>query len=267
MIILDGKTLQKELSLNQKERFQRLGKKCLLVIVSVGENQESEIYIRHKIKYGEDLGVLVKRLEFSENISFDDLKSEINKLNNDEGVSGIIIQLPAGDFKAEKLIVLIDPKKDVDGFNKNCFVRPATARGVEELLSFYKIGIKSKKAIVVGKSLVVGKPIAEFLRNFGANVKVFDRESINIKEEAKNSEILVFATGAVKFFNCDYIGDNLPVVIDVGISKGEDGKVCGDTDFRLCLDKVSAMTPVPGGVGPMTVWALFENLYELAVES
>lgn len=263
MKILDGKKVQEEIFLNQKDKFKALGRKAVLVIVSVGENFESEIYIKHKIKYGEALGVEVRRLQLPMGISFVDLKEKIEGLNRDSDVSGIIIQLPAGNFVAEDLVALVHPKKDVDGFNKESSVKPATARGVEKLLDFYNITIENKKTVVLGDSLIVGTPLAKFLKDAGAEVKVLNRESENIKRETKGADILVFATGAINFFNCDYLGDNLPTVIDVGISRGKNGKVCGDTDFGSCLEKIGALTPVPGGVGPMTVWALFENLYSL----
>ncbi len=263
MIILDGNKARETLFESQKKKFGDLKNPKKLAIISVGENFESEIYINRKIEYGGRLGVGVLRLSLPESFGFLEFKKTINELNLNEKIGGIIIQLPVGNFSAETVVDLIDPKKDVDGFSSKKIIPPATGRGVMALLDFYKVKVFGKKAVIVGDSLVAGRPIAELLEKNGAEIKICNRQTENIKEETQKAEILVFATGNERFFGCDYLGENKPVIVDVGIKRSKDGKIYGDTDFYSCSDKISALTPVPGGVGPMTVWALFENLYDL----
>lgn len=260
------------------ERVKALKTKPILAILQIGNKEESNIYIEQKKKFGESIGVNVKHICFDENVSLDVLKKEINKLNVDKKVNGIILQLPTPpNFDFQSAINIIDPKKDVDGLTvtqrdllfagKNCFV-PATAQGILSLLNFYNISVSSLKVAVLGRSRLVGTPIAQVLKNSGAIVTVCHSKTENTKKITKTSDLIIVAVGNIHMVDASYISSG-QVIIDVGIntiagSHLEDEmpykKISGDVAFEAVLPKVSAISPVPGGVGPMTVLSLFENV-------
>ena len=281
--ILEGKTLNKKIREELAEEVKQLSFVPCLVIFQVGDKNESNLYIEKKKEFGEKIGVEVKHLKFSENISQEDLENEIKKANDDDSVQGIIVQLPLPlNLDKEKIIESINPKKDADGLTptnlKNLTEReeiaviPATARAVLNLFEYYGIDPSAKKVAVFGRSSLVGKPIALALSNLNANITVCHSQTENSEEIARDSDILIVAIGKPKFINQNFVNEK-QIIIDIGINtiqgeKMEDEieisrKVVGDVDFEEVKDIVSAITPVPGGVGPLTVASLFQNLLDL----
>lgn len=294
-IILDGKKARVFYTSLLKERILKIAKKPALAIIQIGNREESSAYINQKKKFAEEIGVGVLHLNFLENISEKDVISKIDELNKDDDINGIILQLPIPEnLNKEKIINTINYKKDTDGLTKENLERrttnqgsivPATARGVLELLNFYNIEIKNKKVAVLGRSELAGSPIAFVMEKAGAEVTVCNSQT-PIEEEkkiTKNSDIVIIAIGKPEFLNKDFISQNKQqVVVDVGInsvfgdkngfSKNADVKLLeevktvkrlvGDADYRNIIDLVSAISPVPGGVGQMTVLGLFENLID-----
>jgi methylenetetrahydrofolate dehydrogenase (NADP+)/methenyltetrahydrofolate cyclohydrolase len=294
-IILDGKKARVFYTSLLKERILKIAKKSSLAIIQIGNREESSAYINQKKKFAEEIGVSVSHLNFSENVSEKDVISKIDELNKDDDINGIILQLPIPEnLNKEKIINTINYKKDTDGLTKENLERrttnqgsivPATARGVLELLNFYNIEIKNKKVAVLGRSELAGSPIAFVMEKAGARVTVCNSQTL-IEEEkkiTKNSDIVIIAIGKPEFLNKNFISQNKQqVVVDVGInsvfddkngfSKNADTKLLeevktakrlvGDVDYRNIIDLVSAISPVPGGVGQMTVLGLFENLID-----
>ncbi len=283
MKILDGKVVRDQMADNLSSIIYHLSSKPKLVIIQVGDNPESNTYIGQKVKFGERIGAIVDLQKFPADISQDQLSSNLQQLNSDPSVHGIIIQLPISEhLDKDKLIELIDPKKDVDGLtitnqklleeNNPQAVIPATAKGVISILNFYKVPIKGKKITVVGRSKLVGKPVAEILANMGAHITVCHSQTLDLKQETRNADIIVVAVGKPNLIGKEHVSPN-QVVIDVGInvidSKPDElstithkRSLVGDVNFAEVSQIVSAITPVPGGVGPMTVASLFENLLE-----
>lgn len=245
-----------------------------LAIVQVGNNAESSIYIEQKKKFAVALGVVVDHVRLPDSVTQGDVAAKVAALNSDAKVHGVIIQLPipAGLDKHE-LINMIDPGKDVDGLtdaNQAALdagapnLVPATAKGVLALLDFYKIDVKGKKAAVFGRSRLVGHPTAELLRMRGADVTIFHSKSVYPQEVSRKADILVAAIGRPNHIGVDFVRESGVVVVDVGISSVGDAdderRVCGDVDFKAVSPRAAAISPVPGGVGPMTVLSLFDNL-------
>jgi methylenetetrahydrofolate dehydrogenase (NADP+)/methenyltetrahydrofolate cyclohydrolase len=282
MILLDGKKISLEGQDVLKARIKDLGFSPTLAIVQVGKNERSDAYIQAKIKFASAIGAKVMVREFDESTDEQKLFFEIDRLNKDRGVNGIIVQLPVPEqYNRFNLIESIDPEKDVDGLtSKNLKkllentsgILPATAKGVLSLLQAYKIDVTGKKVVVVGRSIIAGKSIALLLLNNNATVTVCHSRSSEISEATKNAEIIVSAVGRPKFINKDYLGRG-QIIVDVGISviSGEKleeevpGKtIVGDVDFEYASKVAEAISPVPGGVGPMTVLSLFENLIRVS---
>jgi len=260
MLILDGKKARDFYAEKLAAKIRTLGFSPCLAIIQVGDNASSTAYIEQKKKFGAKIGADVIHMKFPTNISFDELKKEISALNVDKNTHGIIVQLPLPEHIDKiSLINLISPNKDVDGLTQNTKFIPATALGVKSLLDFYKIEVKDKEIAVLGRSMLVGTPTAKLLESFGAYVAVCHSKTENTREITKNSDIIVIAVGKARLIDETYIGKNRPVVVDIGLSK-HDGRLSGDVDFEKVNTLVSAITPVPGGVGPMTVLSLFENL-------
>ena len=291
--ILDGrivrdkiaKKLEKEITLWARGPQ---GRRPKLVIIQVGDLAESNTYIRQKILFGEKIGCLVDHLKFDEHISQKNLQTTISELNTDPSVTGIIVQMPIpAHLDKDEIIEAIDPKKDVDGLtstnlkllweNRSGGFTPATTKGILELLDSYKIPVSGKKVVVIGRSFLVGKPTALAFLNRDATVTICHRETRNLKLETRNADILIVAVGKPNLITKDYVRKN-QVVIDVGINvigntKQETGnkkpetepvgrKLVGDVDFDSVKTVIAAISPVPGGVGPLTVASLFENLLE-----
>lgn len=275
MKILDGKVVRDAISAELLAKIRAFSEKPKLVIFQVGDRSDSNSYVRQKILFGEKIGVVVELKKYPENISEDFLLSEIGKANKDKSVHGIIVQLPLpAHILRHNIIEAVVPEKDVDGLtSKNMelllegrpnFV-PATAKGIISLLEYYRIPIAGKKAVVVGRSLLVGKPAALILLAKNATVQICHRQTSNLEEETKKADILVVACGKAGLIGKEHISPG-QIVVDVGINeiKTADGgrKISGDVNFEEVKNVVGAISPVPGGVGPMTVASLFENLFQ-----
>ncbi|MFA6227341.1 MAG: bifunctional 5,10-methylenetetrahydrofolate dehydrogenase/5,10-methenyltetrahydrofolate cyclohydrolase [Candidatus Paceibacterota bacterium] len=267
--ILDGKKVRDFLSEKLKEKIAKMGKKPKLVIFQVGNDERSSVYIKQKKIFGEKIGFDVEYIQLENTASEGEIISKINQKNADENVSGIIVQMPLPvNFNAVKIIDTIRPEKDADGLTsaniKKFFVNdktaivPATAKGIISLLDFYEIEIAGKKVVVVGRSLIAGRSIANVFLNRDATVTICHSKTKDLKEETKSADILVVAVGKAEFIKRDFVREE-QVIIDVGINKMKNG-ICGDVDFENVSKIVSAISPVPGGVGPMTVISLFENI-------
>ena len=292
--ILYGAPVREKIKADLIKRIEGLEKKPVLVIVQVGDRPDSNIYIRNKIKFGEEVGAEV-RLEKLNIERLNDSEKEvleiIERLNKDENVNGIIVQLPLpAGFNTEKVVASVSKSKDADGLvgsegGGEMVVTPATARAVMRLLDFYKVEVRGKKAAVIGRSRLAGGPIARSLEEAGAEVYVCHRETPNIPDICRGADIIVSAAGQPNLVTKDYVKEG-QVVIDVGINKvsneiipstpltlsgelertdqkSEKQKLVGDVAFYEVEPIVSAITPVPGGVGPLTVACLFENLIDL----
>jgi methylenetetrahydrofolate dehydrogenase (NADP+)/methenyltetrahydrofolate cyclohydrolase len=260
-MILDGKKLQKKRFRELKKKVAQKKHKPVLVIIQVGNKKESSIYIRQKIKFGKKLGVGVEHYQLKRTVEFDFLKKLIGDFNDDPEVSGIIVQLPLPKkFDSKKVVNLVDPKKDVDGLVKNSKFIPATARGVLTLLKENNIKLKNKKVTVLGRSFLVGGPIAKLMKSKGAQVTVCHSKTKNNREKSQKADILITATGKPKLVKKNWTNSS-QVIVDVGITKTKNG-LSGDVDFEAVNKDVKAISPVPGGVGPMTVLSLFENLVD-----
>ncbi len=269
MKILDGKKVRDFIAAKIQSELKKLSTAPKLVIVQVGDNESSSVYIKQKKIFGEKLGFRVEHMKFNKEIKESDLLAEIKKLNSDKSVNGIIIQLPLPkNFDKISILEAINSEKDVDGLNsknmrlflenrKDGFV-PATTKGIISLLDFYKVGIEGKKVTVIGRSFLVGKPTATAFLNRSGTVTVCHRKTKNLKDEVKKADIVVVAAGSPGLIKKSFVKSG-QIIIDVGITKVGD-KVVGDVDFKSVSKVVKAITPVPGGVGPMTVVSLFENL-------
>jgi len=260
MLLLDGKVARDFYAQILSAKIRTLGFSPTLAIIQVGDNPSSTTYIKQKKNFAEKIGATVEHIQFSADVSFEEIKTKIHLLNGNSHIHGIIVQLPLSEnLDKMSVINLILPSKDVDGLAKNTKFVPATARGIKALLDFYHIEVAGKKVAMLGRSTLVGAPTAYLLENSGACVIVCHSKTTDTRDITRDSDIIVVAIGKSKLIDESYIGENRPVVIDVGIHTA-DGKTCGDVDFEKVSPLVSAITPVPGGVGPMTVISLFENL-------
>jgi methylenetetrahydrofolate dehydrogenase (NADP+) / methenyltetrahydrofolate cyclohydrolase len=267
--VLDGKIAAEALLDSIKEDVQKLDPK--LVVVQVGDNPASDAYVRQKFKSCERVGMRSEHIHLSAETTLDELMKVISDLDSDEDVSGFIVQMPLSDAlqkHAPQVIRAIDPKKDADGFTAynlgKMFLSkefehlpPATPSGVVHLLSYYKIPVEGKHVVILGRSNIVGKPLAVMLINRGATVTVCNSKTKNIKELSVQADILISAIGKPKFVTEDMVKEGA-VVIDVGITRTDDG-LTGDIDFDAVSKKASALSPVPGGIGPNTVASLIVN--------
>ncbi|MDP2632397.1 MAG: bifunctional 5,10-methylenetetrahydrofolate dehydrogenase/5,10-methenyltetrahydrofolate cyclohydrolase [Candidatus Curtissbacteria bacterium] len=268
--ILDGKTLRDEIEKDLKSKIQNLKTKPKLVIIQIGDVAESNTYIGQKVKFGEKIGAIVTHKKLPEDIPEHELIEQIQLANEDKNVNGIIVQLPIPQsVNKEKIIDTISPEKDVDGQTAisikslvdglPTFI-PATTKGVLTLLGKNKIELSGKHAVVVGRSTLVGKPTALALLNRDATVTIAHAKTQNLQEITKSADILIVAVGKPKMITRDFVSEN-QVVVDVGINV-INGKLIGDVDFDEVSKIVAAISPVPGGVGPMTVASLFQNLMD-----
>lgn len=267
--ILFGIPVREKIRESLIDRVKKLGLKPCLVIVQVGDRDDSNIYIRNKIKFGESLGIKVILEKFESSIEESVLVEKIKKISDDKSVNGIIVQLPLPEsINSNKIIQVIPKDKDADGlstvveFGGSNLVTPATARAVISIFDFYNIKVLGKKIAVIGRSRLAGGPIAQSLQSLGAEVSVCHKETENTKEICKNSDIIISAAGQLNLVNKDFVKAS-HVVVDVGINKTLDGKLVGDVDFAEVEPIVDSITPVPGGIGPLTVACLFENLLYL----
>jgi methylenetetrahydrofolate dehydrogenase (NADP+)/methenyltetrahydrofolate cyclohydrolase len=268
--ILDGKIVRDEKAKLLKEKISKLGFSPCLAIIQVGDRPESTLYVKMKKKFGESIGAEVRHFQFNENVSEGEVIGKIKDLNADKKINGVMIQLPLPEkMDKEKIIGEILPGKDVDGLTggylKNLFngetdgLVSATAKGIISLLDFYGVSLKGKNVAVVNHSSLVGKPLALLLLAKGATPTICHIDTKNLAEITKRVDIIVSATGQAKMIDENFVSKG-QVVIDAGAGLDKDGKVSGDVDFEKVKNIVSAVSPVPGGVGPMTVLSLFENL-------
>ena len=266
--IIDGKKVSLEIKEELKKKVSKLKVKPKLVVISVGDNPASKVYVRQKEKCAKYIGFLYEHMYY-DSISDDDLICEIEKLNNDKSVSGMIVQLPLPDGMNEKRIVnSICVSKDVDGLtylnagrllnNEECLTS-CTPAGIMELLKAYKIDPCGKRAVVIGRSILVGKPMMNLLINANATVTLCHSKTVDLEKITRKADILVVAIGKPNFVTRDMVKRG-SVIIDVGINRVDD-KLIGDVNFDDVKDKVKLITPVPGGVGPMTVVMLMNNVY------
>lgn len=273
MQILDGKLLSTQLIDSVKKEVKKF--KPTLAVILVGENPASLSYVKTKKKYCEIAGIKYDERHFLDTITQDNLLKEVEKLNNDKSVTGFIVQLPLPDhISPPQIIRAIDPKKDVDGFHAynlgKMFLSPefedlppATPAGIIKLLDHYDIPIQGKEVVIVGHSNIVGKPIGMMMLNRNATVTTCHIYTKDLASHTKRADILIVAVGKPNLITADMVKDGV-VVVDVGINRTEDGKLCGDVDFASVSKKASYITPVPGGVGPMTVAALILNTVNAA---
>ncbi|EJF07275.1 5,10-methylene-tetrahydrofolate dehydrogenase/methenyl tetrahydrofolate cyclohydrolase [Thiovulum sp. ES] len=273
MNLLDGKKLSSEIKEELKNELANYSRKVGLAVVLVGNDKASELYVSMKKKACEYVGINSISVELPEDISQEELENRVLELNIDSKVDGILVQLPLPKhLNTDKILELIDPKKDVDGFHPTNVggvltgldtFAPCTPLGMVELLDKYEIDIQGKNVVVVGASNIVGKPIASLLLNRNATVEICHIYTQNLKEHTLKADILVVAVGKENLIGADMVKDGV-VVLDVGINKRADGKIVGDVDFENVSKKASYITPVPGGVGPMTIAMLLKNTVKSA---
>lgn len=270
MTLIDGKKVAEKCKKNIEERIKRLNRTPGFAVIRIGEDEASKIYVRLKHKMSEELGINFTEYHLEENITQEDLISLIRKLNADDEVDGILLQSPIPyHLNILEAFQTIAPEKDVDGFSpinvgklvqrQECFAA-CTPTGVMMMLKEYNIPIEGKHAVVVGRSNIVGRPMAELLLNANATVTICHSKTQNLTEIVKSADILVVAIGKPKFITADMIKEGA-VVVDVGINRIPDSKkIVGDVDFENVKEKCSYITPVPGGVGPMTIMTLMDNV-------
>ncbi len=287
--LLDGKALSEKIYSNIKEEVDKLNRKPHLVVISVGNDSASQVYIRNKKKACEKVGMTFEHIQI-DNSKFEGMKEtmiqvlamQIQELNEDEDVDGILVQKPMLGLEKddENLITsLIDPMKDVDAFSPaliaDLFQNDAdtiscTPQGILSLLKEYEIKLEGKEVVIIGRSTIVGKPLALAMINENATVTVCHSKTKDLRKVTQRADILVSAIGKAKMIDSSYIGDNCKVIVDVGMNRDKNGKLCGDVDFddiknsKFNTYYTTYITPVPGGVGPMTVASLIQNVIELS---
>ena len=271
MKILDGKAVSLKVKESVKVRadeLKKFGVEPTLAVVLVGEDKASQTYVRAKEKACNEYGIKSVAHRLSENTTQNELLALINVLNLDDSIHGILVQLPLPKhIDTNVVLAAIDPRKDVDGFHAvnvgklvsglDGFV-PCTPLGVMEILKEYGIDVAGLNAVVIGRSNIVGKPMANLLLNASATVTITHSKTKNLKEICKNADLIVAAIGKPFFLKTDMVKDGA-VVVDVGINRLDDGRLVGDVDFDEVAPKCSYITPVPGGVGPMTIAMLLNN--------
>ncbi len=276
--LIDGKKISAEIKDELKEKVRKLkedGVSVCLAVIQVGNDPASSIYVNNKKKACAYVGIESLAYELPEETTQKELVALIEKLNADGKVNGILVQLPLpGHINADAIIRTISPDKDVDGFHPESVGRlcigeagfvSCTPAGVIQLLKRSGIEIEGKECVVIGRSNIVGKPMSILLLRENGTVTVTHSRTRNLRETAKRADILVAALGKPKFITRDYVKDGA-VVIDVGMHRNAENKLCGDVDFEDVKDKVSAITPVPGGVGPMTIAMLMYNCVRAATK-
>ena len=268
--LIDGKVISASVKERVKGEVARLNQKGItvgLAVIIVGEDPASKVYVANKKKACEALGIISEEYALSENTTQEELLSLINELNAKKSINGILCQLPLPKHLDEKLIInSILPEKDVDAFHPHNVGRimigdydfvPCTPAGIMEMLAYENIDVAGKTCVVIGRSNIVGKPMGMLLLHKNGTVTICHSRTKNLAEICKTADILVASVGKAGFVTPDMVKEGA-VVIDVGINR-ENGKLCGDVDYEAVKDKTSAITPVPGGVGPMTIAMLMQN--------
>ena len=275
-VVIDGKSLAKKIREGLKDDVAKLKKKGIipkLAVIMVGDDKASKVYVKNKSKACEEIGIEYEEFLRNSDITMDELLSLIDELNARDDIHGILLQSPIPKhLDINKAFNRIDYRKDVDGFNpvnvgklvigEDCFIS-CTPFGVMKMLEEYGIDIEGKNAVVVGRSNIVGKPLAQCLLAKNATVTICHSRTKNIHQITTNADILVAALGKPRYIKDTMVKEGA-VVIDVGINRTEDGKLVGDVDFESVSKKASYITPVPGGVGPMTIAMLMTNLVKAA---
>lgn len=269
--IIDGKKISAEIKDELKQEVAAMkaeGKEIALAVIQVGEDPASSVYVRNKKKACEYIGITSVSYEIPEDSTQQELLDLVEKCNKDPKINGILVQLPLPPHMDEDAVIhAIDPKKDVDGFHPvsvgnmvigNDGFLPCTPAGIIELLKRSGVEIGGKECVVVGRSNIVGKPMSMLLLRENGTVTVCHSRTRNLREVCSRADILVVAVGRPKFIDASYVKEGA-VIIDVGIHRNENNKLCGDVDFDTVKEKTSAITPVPGGVGPMTIAMLMKN--------
>ena len=271
-ILIDGKVLAEKIRRNLKiecDELKSKGIKPKLAVIMVGENSASKIYVKNKSKACNEIGIEYEEFNIQNKITSEELKELINKLNEDSTINGILLQSPIpSNLDINEILKTIKPEKDVDGFNpvnvgklvlnQDTFVS-CTPFGIIKMLEEYNIDLCGKNVVILGRSNIVGKPLLHCLLNKNATVTICHSKTQNIKEITSKADILITAIGHPRFVTSDMVKDDV-VVIDVGINRLDDGKIVGDVDFENVKEKASYITPVPGGVGPMTIAMLMNNV-------
>ena len=275
MIKIDGKAFSQTVLEKIREEHSQLkekyGKPAGLAVVIVGNNPASQVYVKNKIRACENVGFYSENIELDENISEKELLQEIDKLNKNDRIDGILVQLPLPAHINElKIIDSISPEKDVDGFHVSNIGKmvigdetgflSCTPYGIMQLLEEYKIEISGKDAVIIGRSNIVGKPMALMLIQKGATVQVCNSNTKDLRKKLNKADIIIVAAGVPKLLKKEDVKEGT-VVIEVGINR-VDGKICGDVDYEEVAEKTSYITPVPGGVGPMTIASLIKNTFK-----
>ena len=272
MKLLDGKEVSTKVKDELKLEVDKLREKGIiptLAVILCGDDAASKVYVNNKSKATEYIGAEFKEFILDADIDEQELIDLIEKLNNDNSINGILIQSPLPKkFDEEKIFSLVNYKKDVDGFTPNSvgnlfigrpIFKPCTPAGVIKMLEYYNIDLTGKHAVIIGRSNIVGKPLISLLLEKNATVTVCHSKTNNLKEITKTADIVISATGRINMVTEDMIKDGA-IVVDVGINRNSEGKLCGDVDFENVSKKCSYITPVPGGVGPMTIAMLMNNL-------
>lgn len=271
-MLINGKEISKQIKEDIKKEVELLkeeGKRvpCLAVIL-IGDDPASQVYVRNKIRACEFVGM--KSMTISKDASFtqEELLALIDSLNKNEEVDGILVQLPVPDHIDEQVIIeAIDPSKDVDGFHPSNIAKlvlnedglvPCTPQGMMCMLDAINYDLDGKEVVVVGRSNIVGKPVSLLCLHRNATVTIAHSHTGDLRDVTKRADVLIAAIGKPKFFDSSYVKEGA-VVLDVGMNRDENNKLCGDVDFDDVVDKVQAITPVPGGVGPMTIALLMSN--------
>ncbi len=271
MKLLDGKIVKKTVLAELKEKVSKEKRPLGLVVIQVGEDPASVVYVRQKAKMAEQVGFNFNHVKLDNSVSEEELLNKIDEFNNDDNVDGILVQMPIPKHLNPKIIQnAINPLKDVDGLtdinmgrlmhNEEALV-PCTPLGIMDLLKRYGIEVAGKRVVVVGRSDLVGKPMLALMINADATVTLCHSKTKDMSKITKKADILIAAVGKANFIKAEDIRKGC-VVIDVGINRMSDGSLCGDVDFNSVKDKVSYITPVPGGVGQMTVAELGMNTYK-----
>ena len=275
-VIIDGKTIAKKTRENLKKEVEELKKSGItpkLAVIMVGNNPASKVYVKNKSKACDEVGIEYEEYILEENIKQEQLKNLIEKLNKDNTINGILLQSPLPKhLDINEAFKKIDYRKDVDGFNpinvgklalgQDCFVS-CTPYGIVKMIEEYNIPTEGKKAVIIGRSNIVGKPLIQCLLSKNATVTICHSKTKEIEKITKDADIIVTAMGKPKFLKADMVKEGA-TVIDVGINRIENGKITGDVDFEEVSKKTSYITPVPGGVGPMTIAMLMNNIVKAA---
>ncbi len=269
--IIDGKAVSQSVKDAVKNRVAELNEKGIsvgLAVIIVGNNPASRTYVNNKKKACELTGIVSEEYSLPEETTMDELLALIKQLNEKKSINGILCQLPLPEHLDEKVIIEnINPMKDVDAFHAvntghimigDYSFLPCTPAGIMEMLKYYEISVEGKECVIIGRSNIVGKPMAMLLLQKNGTVTVCHSKTKNLKEVTSRADILVAAVGKAGFVTADMVKENA-VVIDVGMNRTDDGKLCGDVDFAEVEKKASYITPVPGGVGPMTIATLLKN--------